>query len=245
MPGMPDPIRDLVVVAWLDPRDLPAEATWVLPADERARVDASPGSRDAQRRAAASVLLRCVVSSLVEERPQAVTVVRRCPHCAGPHGRPELPGTGLRVSLSHAGHRVAVAVSARTAVGIDVEAPKARPLSRALLRRALTSAEEEHLRRCAEDRRREEFLRAWTAKEAILKASGQGLLGGLDRLDLDLSSRPARLRSWHGSAARASTVRLVELDPGREHVATLATIGVAASEVSTRDGRALVQRMTG
>lgn len=242
---MPDPIPAVVLVTLLDPRDLPAHATRVLRSEERTRLDASTSPRDAQRRAAASVLLRCVVASLVGQRPHEVTVVRRCPHCGGPHGRPELPGTPLRVSLSHAGHCVAVAVSARTAVGVDVEAPKARPLSRALLRRALTSAEEEHLLRCAEDRRREEFLRAWTAKEAILKASGEGLHGGLDELDLDLSSRPARLLSWHGSAARASTVRLVELDPGGDHVATLATIGVAASEVSIRDGRALVQRMTG
>jgi 4'-phosphopantetheinyl transferase len=243
MSGMPDPAHAVVLVWWLDPRDLPARAVGMLALEERIRVDASTDGNGARRIAAASVLLRCAVASLVGRRPQEVTVTRRCPHCPAPHGRPELPGSPMRVSVSHAGNRVAVAVSARSAVGVDVEAPRARAISRALLRRALTADEQEHLRRFPEDRRTWEFLRAWTAKEAILKATGQGLHGGLNRLDLDLQSTPVRLRSWAGSTERASTVRLFELDPGSDHVATLATIGVEASSVRHREGRALVERM--
>jgi 4'-phosphopantetheinyl transferase len=170
-------------------------------------------------------------------------VSRRCPHCPAPHGRPELPGSPMQVSVSHSGNRVAVAVSDRSAVGVDLEAPRARALSRSLLRRALTAGEREHLLGVSEDRRKWEFLRAWTAKEAILKATGQGLHGGLDQLDLDLHSTPVRLRSWAGSTARASAVRLFELDPDGDHVATLATIGVEASSVSYCEGGALVDRM--
>jgi 4'-phosphopantetheinyl transferase len=234
-----------VLVWWLDPQELPARSASMLTPDERRRVDATTGPLDAQRRAAAALLLRCVVASLLGQSPEDVTVTRRCAHCPAPHGRPELPGVPLQVSVSHAGDRVAVAVTDRGTVGVDVEAPRTRELSRALLRRALTAAEQEYVLGVSEDRRRSEFLRAWTAKEAILKATGQGLHGGPDQLDLDLTGRPVRLRSWAGSTHRAGTVRLVELAPGDGHVATLATIGAEASSVSCLDGGPLVDRMSG
>jgi 4'-phosphopantetheinyl transferase len=155
-----------------------------------------------------------------------------------------VPGSRLRVSASHAGDRVAVAVSTRGTVGIDVEPPRARPLSRALLRRTLGQGELEYLLGLPESPRRREFLRIWTAKEAILKATGEGLHGGPSRLALDLRATPLRLQSWAGSTARADTVRLVELEPGGDHVATLATLGADGVSVVHRDGRALVERMT-
>jgi 4'-phosphopantetheinyl transferase len=244
MSGMTDTTSAVARVWWLHPWQLPARAAGMLTPEERLRVDAGTDPRNAQRRAAAAVLLRCVVASLLGQRPQEVTVSRRCRFCAAPHGRPELPDSPLRVSVSHAGDRVTVAVSAHGAVGVDVEAPRTRPPSRALLRRALTAAEQEYLLGVPEHRRSNEFLRAWTAKEAILKATGQGIRGGVNRLDLDLQSQPVHLRSWAGSTARACAVRLAELDAGRGHVMTLATLGVEASSVSLREGRALVERMT-
>jgi 4'-phosphopantetheinyl transferase len=243
MSGMPDRTHAGVSVWWLDPQDLPTRALALLSPEERERVDARPDSRGAERLAAASVLLRCAVASLTGRRPQEVTVCRRCPRCAAPHGRPQLRDSSLRVSVSHAGRRVAVAVSARDEVGVDVEVPRARGLSRALLRRALSSDEAEYLFNLSEDRRMRTFLRAWTAKEAILKATGQGLHGGPHQLDLELRCTPVRLRSWAGSAARASRVRLFELDPGGDHVATLATIGCLADSVAHREGRPLLERM--
>jgi 4'-phosphopantetheinyl transferase len=201
--------------------------------------------RVAQRRAAARVLLRCAVSSLDGREPHEVRVERHCPHCPAGHGRPELPGSPLRVSVSHAGDRVAVAVRMGGAVGVDVEPPRRRPLSPALLRRALTEGERKYLLDLPEDRRSDEFLRAWTAKEAILKATGEGLHGGFRRLELDLLSRPAQLRSWAGSTALAGTVRLVELELGGGHVATLATMDPQALSVTYQEGRELLRRMTG
>jgi 4'-phosphopantetheinyl transferase len=243
MPGMPGRTPDVVLVSWLDPRELPEGADRVLALDERRRVATSIDASDAGRRTAAGVLLRCVVARVLGRRPQDVTVSRRCPHCASPHGRPELPGTPLQVSVSHAGDRVGVAVSVSAPVGLDVEAARLRPLTRALLRRALTATEQEHVLGTPEDRRAREFLRAWTAKEAILKTTGEGLHGGLPRLDLDLLARPVRLRSWAGSTARACAVRLVELDPGGDHVAALATVGARTVTVTHREGRTFVERM--
>jgi 4'-phosphopantetheinyl transferase len=216
----------------------------MLDPDERRRVTASYG-HGRTRRLAGFVLLRCSVAFLLGGAPREVSLRRHCPHCPAPHGRPEVVGSPVQVSVSHAAERVAVAVSTRDAVGVDVEAPKPRALSPALLRRALTAAERQHVLGLPAAGRTAEFLRAWTAKEAILKATGDGLHGGLDRLELDLGTTPVRLRSWAGSPGRAGAVRLLELDPGDDHIATLATIGGGTVVPTHHEGRALVERMMG
>ncbi len=85
------------------------------------------------------------------------------------HGAP-LPCGGIHWSLSHKSDWVA-AVAARCPVGIDLE--RLRPVSEALYIR-LAGADEWRL---GQERDEALFLRYWTAKEAVLKAVGQGLAG--------------------------------------------------------------------
>lgn len=90
------------------------------------------------------------------------------PLTVGAHGKP-LCGTGAGFSVSHAGNFVLCAV-ADGAVGADIEVP--RPVSPAVLTRVCTAAEQAF---CGADPRR--FLQVWTAKEAYLKFTGDGLAG--------------------------------------------------------------------
>ncbi|MEU2664935.1 4'-phosphopantetheinyl transferase superfamily protein [Micromonospora sp. NPDC007220] len=130
----------------------------------------------------------------------------------GRDGRPlvTVPGAGARVelpvSVSRADGVVAVAARAAGPVGIDVE--WCRPLpALALAGRWFAPAEAAWLAGRDADGRARDFLRLWTAKEAVGKALGTGLRGGgLRRLmpvpdDLDgaLRSVPrgGRLRVGH------------------------------------------------
>lgn len=81
------------------------------------------------------------------------------------------------VSISHSGDFVAAAF-AGTPVGIDLEVK--REVNPNLLKRALTPAELEFVKTD------EDFLKIWTAKEAYLKLTGEGLSGlmGADVLPL-------------------------------------------------------------
>jgi 4'-phosphopantetheinyl transferase len=80
-----------------------------------------------------------------------------------------LPANGWHWSLSHGTHFAAAAL-ARSAVGVDVE--WIRPRSQAIVPR-VTSREEIDL--CG-GFSWETFFRVWTAKEAVLKKSGCGIL---------------------------------------------------------------------
>jgi 4'-phosphopantetheinyl transferase len=129
---------------------------------------------------------------------------------AGAHGKPELaPGqvSGVSFNLSHCRDLVAVVVAAGVDVGIDVESPERHPFDDMSIARAhFTPAEQDHLLAIGDDtRRRLAFLELWTAKEAFIKAMGQGLSMPLDsfgvdvardRYDADSLPMPARDRTW-------------------------------------------------
>ena len=74
-------------------------------------------------------------------------------------------------SLSHSGNGLAVAVS-RAAVGVDLERATARDIDR-LSRRVLNEAETAIYDALPPEEREPFFFRAWTAKEALFKTTGQ------------------------------------------------------------------------
>lgn len=92
-----------------------------------------------------------------------------------PRGRPYLEGRPLDFNLSHSCGWVAVALTAHGRVGLDIEMMKPeRPADRIASR--FFSAEEAQAVR---EKGAEWFYRLWTAKEAALKMTGEGLAGGL------------------------------------------------------------------
>ena len=98
------------------------------------------------------------------------------PVAARTGGQPFLPRRpGIAVSLSHSGGWVAAAVSEIGAVGIDVQAPE--PASPALLRRCCRAETRRRLSLLPGPERDLEFAWLWTAQEACVKATGEGLAG--------------------------------------------------------------------
>lgn len=103
-----------------------------------------------------------------------------------PGGRPVLASDDhdLRFSLSHAGDLIVVAVTTARDVGIDIERADRR-VADGVLRRALDDRERAHLASLPADRRDEAALRVWNAKEAYVKAIGEGLSHPLSEVHVD------------------------------------------------------------
>jgi len=73
------------------------------------------------------------------------------------------------------------------------------------------------------------FFRAWVAKEAYLKATGEGLEGGLTSLELDLtSSQDVRPRAIGGDTSNLSSWKFQGFDVGE------AIVGAVAIESESR-----------
>ncbi|WP_051851922.1 4'-phosphopantetheinyl transferase family protein [Streptomyces sp. NRRL F-5650] len=172
----------------------------------------------------AHAFVRRIVSSLTGADPRALRFERVCQRCGGPHGKPRLLWPGLEVSLSHSGERVAVAVSTAGPVGVDIQYLVTDGRARDSV---LAEPERRTLLALPEERRAAAFTRYWARKEAVLKATGDGLT--VDPADLTVSGpdEPARLLGWRGRPDAVPRIALTDLDTGPGHRLAVALWGPA------------------
>jgi 4'-phosphopantetheinyl transferase len=90
-------------------------------------------------------------------------------------GRPQ----PLHISVAHGGGLAAAAVCDHGPIGVDVERVESRRNLIAIAQRFFAPEESAMLERCGTDERTALFHQWWTRKEAVLKATGDGLRGGL------------------------------------------------------------------
>ncbi len=215
-----------VVVEWRPTADGEAEAAGLLSISEQRRLSSYRVQADRDRFAVGAGLVRALAASQLGRAPHEVEIDRTCTHCGAAHGPPRVIGTDLRVSVSHAGRWVAVAATLGKAVGLDIEVADALTDRYEELAAIVLAADE----RCAPDR----LTIRWTQKEAVLKATGQGLLLALTGLVIDDGPSGARVTRFDDPRWSACSWSLVELDAPTGVVATLAVIAKAPLEVHQR-----------
>jgi 4'-phosphopantetheinyl transferase len=215
----------VVDVWWARPVSEAPHLAALLDAHERERLERFRRPADRARYLAAHALARLVLAARLDSDPAGLEFDRTC-RCGKPHGKPTLPG--LHFSLTHSGDRVGVAVSADGPVGLDVEELRELGDLAALAGHALSPAEPRPADGPA-------FLRVWTRKEALLKATGEGLSSPMNAITL----AGARVESWTDGPAQ---VWLVDLRAGPSHPAALAGLGPRPAEVTERDGDPLLRR---
>jgi len=93
-----------------------------------------------------------------------------------PGGKPVLADGALEFNLSHSGELALVAVSRDLQVGVDLEHPRHFKNEAGMARRICAPRELAHLARASEH---DALLRLWVRKEAVVKATGDGLGDGL------------------------------------------------------------------
>ena len=151
---------------------------------------------------------------------------------ADARGKPRLAHPGAPAfNLSHTDGLALVAV-ARSPVGIDVE--RLRPLADApgLARRFLAPAEATAVAAGGAAARDAAFLRVWTRKEAVLKASGHGL--ALDTRAIEVGTGPRRRVLTLAAAREAGDFELLSLPVARGWVAALALAASPDPGAATR-----------
>jgi 4'-phosphopantetheinyl transferase len=165
--------------------------------------------------------LRAVLAAYLGEAPDTLVL-----H-TGEHGRPALapPHDPLAFNWSHSGDRAVLAVARGIVPGIDLERLRPRPRALEIARRYFCPDEAAALAALEPARRDDAFMALWTAKEAVLKATGRGLAFGLDRLHFTLPPAPLRLLRLEGDDAAAW--QLQSFVPDAAYVATLAWRGAA------------------
>ena len=241
----PEPLPDGTAdVWWARRQDASDRHAGLLDGTERRRWAAYRRVEDRQRFLAGCALAKTALARYTGQRPADVRFDRTCAQCGEPHGKPAIAGGGVEHSVAHSGDLVAVAV-ARAPVGVDVEQLDGRPNPLggdgdldALTRLVLSAAEREVLAAVPAAGRARAFLVAWTRKEAVTKATGDGLRAAFSDVVVAAGAGPPRLVSWPYPRSPRE-VSLLDLDVDTGYVAALAVIGRCAA-VRARDGSALL-----
>ena len=201
-----EPIR----VTWRRVEDVPD--TWPLSAAETARMDAIGSPARRQEYAAGARLLRMRASAAVGVDPGSLVIDRHCPDCAEQHGRPVITGpvnTGSFIdvgcSVSHSAGLVAVAIGTGR-IGLDIEQLREIDFE-PLLSRVLAPGETAPASAYG-------FQRMWCRKEAVIKATGEGLRRPMSSVRLD-----------------GDEARVLDLDLGEGVIGAVARLGQEPFEV--------------
>lgn len=213
-----------VVHAWRASLNVPPAVVEALARtlgnDERARASRYPREGDRRRFTVARGLLRTIVASYLGLAPSALQFAH------GSHGKPVLVGPDLTFNLSHSGEVALFAIARGRRVGIDVEHVRADVAVESLARRFFSGHEVAMLESLERRRRPAAFYRAWTSKEAYLKARGVGLSLPLDAFDVSLLPGTApELLTSREDPTEISRWTLMDLPVGPDYAAALAVEG--------------------
>jgi 4'-phosphopantetheinyl transferase len=209
------------------PRDVIGALAELLTDAERARADRYRFDDDRRRSIVARSATRRILSRMTGATPYELRIVE------GEHGKPALDGGEIEFNASHSGDLVALAFARETPVGIDVERRRKMHDPLGIARRFFSEAELAFVE-SAEDIAAAFFI-VWTAKEAIVKASGKGIGAG-DLRGFTVPFGSAQLQPVTG----IWSVATLETPMRGYHAALAARTGVEPVNLSTVDASSLL-----
>ncbi len=194
----------------------------LLPPEERARAERIIVPAKRRQQALSMGLLRVILGHYLAAAPASLQFE------AGPKGKPVLGGPhagALHFNLSHSGAWALYAVTRGAAVGVDLEEVNARHDYEGVARRFFSAAEQAALAQFPEGRREEAFYRCWTGKEAVLKATGEGLSFPLDQCEILVHpDTTIRLLSLNDPAHASQCWSLCSCEPAQGFFAACAVM---------------------
>lgn len=164
---------------------------------------------------------RQLLAEYLGTRPQDIAFV------IAAAGKPLIDGARhLDFSDSVSGTLAVYALASDIRVGIDVEQVRHVADAPGIVERFGSPAERDGFGQVPDADRDLAFLRWWTAKEALAKATGSGLQAALERFSLSFPCTDGvRLLGVLYSDEVASDFSITELNPAAGYVGTLVTIG--------------------
>jgi 4'-phosphopantetheinyl transferase len=210
------------------PLDNPVHYLPYLTAEERDRAGRFRLGRVRDQFVVARGRLRALLGHYLGLEPRAVPVL----YADG--GKPHLPeGYPLHFNVSHTDGLAVFAVG-RSRVGVDVERVRPIPDADGLVTRFFSRRECDQFHALPPPARPDAFLRAWTRKEAVLKAIGRGVQS-LDCCDVTFADdEPPALLELEGDRSAGARWELFGWEPAPGYLAAGA---VERVRHETRDAR--------
>lgn len=136
----------------------------------------------------------------------------------------------LHFNLSHSGDLGVVAITRVAPVGVDIEHVREIADLDGIAARFFSPDEQSQLGAIPASERQSAFFRCWTRKEAVIKATGEGLAARLDSFAVSLSRQStSRLLSYRDDERAAQEWQLHHLEPRRGYVGAVAIRSLPAT----------------
>jgi len=220
-----------------------ADESWlrIVDSDEYERWEAYRRQIDRDRFIVGVTMARALFARALGVPPADVRLDRRCPRCGRPHGKVRLAGTAhIEISVSHSGTWVVLAACHTYPIGVDVEVinPSIDHLS--IGGCVLSVREQARLAATPPAERANTLARYWARKEAVVKATGDGLGAGLANLEVSHAPDPAQVLAWRTNPHLVDQLHLRDLSADDQHCASVAIIGPRPLPVVTHDASELL-----
>lgn len=174
--------------------------------------------------------LRIILSKYLQIKPQEIEF--NYTKKGKPYLKSYSPQNKLQFNLSHSQDLVIYAVTLDRRIGIDLEYLRPIPDVAKMAERFFSAREAQFINTCPEYLQSLAFFQAWTSKEAFLKATGEGIGGGLEKIEVETDpSKSAHLYSIDGDRDAAKNWYLTKISTPAEYLAVLATEGTIKSKI--------------
>ena len=186
----------------------------LLDMEERARADRFRFDEDRERFIIGHGLLRLHLGHYLGIAPTSVRMLR------GKHGKPYLQDHDLHFNLSDTKDALVIAVARTEQLGVDVETMDRNVDHLSVGEHYFSSAEVEGMRTAMEPKRR--FLELWTRKEAVLKASGVGIMEDLRILNVNEHEQEMTIHHPEFIALAGNAYDVSTWSVGERHIVSIA-----------------------
>lgn len=203
-------------------RDHASEFRRLLSEEEKERLDRLKIEKKQEEYLCSRGILRLILSLYIGEDPESLSIK------ITPSGKPFLPTAGVQFNISHSGDRFICGISLKNQIGLDIQELYSISSLQRIIKNFFSPAEIEYLSSLTDDGLyREHFFAIWTAKEAYLKAVGDGIKGSFNQLStLPDSASPQSFQLDHpelNNTSRNWTIRSLDISQG--YTAALAING--------------------
>lgn len=194
-----------------------------LSVDEKRKADRFLFKRHKCNYIVARGFLRTILSHYLELGPASLRF------SYGEYGKPQLlskySNCQLQFNLSHTEEFAIYAIAYQRRIGVDIEFINPKKKIDRLLDSILSQTEQSKTNKLSESNRRLEFYKAWTAMEAYLKATGQGLTG-MNSIDISITpGETAKLLTSIKKCQPSTTWSLCHMMAVHDYVASLVVEG--------------------
>lgn len=179
-------LKNNLVALWLiEPSGVVSDNSSLLAADEIERAQRYKFLKDQQRFILARTSLRIILSRYLNCSPQEIIFTQN------DYGKLSLPHEpSVQFNLSHSEDCVLIAVNLNDQIGVDVEYQTPKHDIAGIVKRFFSAREVQQYQALPEAKQLAAFYHAWTCKEAMIKAVGDGISQTyLSSFEIDLAAQ--------------------------------------------------------